>query len=960
MEKENLIDEFESRYPNVGVFEEKYNILETLSRTKYSNVYKVIDNNGAFFACKEVSINESELVKEYKILNKLAHDALPKVYEIIESIDSTYIIMEFIDGLTIEDAVKKDRRINLEDSIQIMLKVIDVVSYLHKNKVIHRDLKPQNIMITKDKKVKLIDFNAARTICEGKTNNSDTIISGTRGYAAPEQYGFSQTTFKSDIFSLGCTFFYMLSGELLYDSSLGNKLDTALMPIKVKKFIKKSTAFNPNDRYKNLDEFRKKLYDLSENTTKKNSNKIIFTLLITFVLFGGIFTVFILNNFSDSNENQSIKNNDIKIIEKEKTEVTKEVINSPYIINGMPYKFEESKIINKELYVGFNEFMKVMGFNSTSDDGDIQFFDNRATVINIMEGTNNYSFVNPFSNGAFDSEYAYKLINGKKYISLNFIVSITASTMRNKDNQIIIESYDYDGNKYSNRIDKLKEKYPLLVNAFERNLNTSYFEYSNFNINFLDEDYKSSVEKRIDRKMDTYYQKTRYNSFEEEKNYQIAIIGDKQYFTLLTGENPGNSWGGDIYDYEVPSYIDKLDLSEIPIEVYKNQVNKFDELLLKDISNCINNIKKYSEGENTVFEISINDSVPNLSSLYLYRSAHNGNNGGIILNESNYKDFVVKITVDKTGILIRKEIDARIDLKSIQTNHHVEHFVKLDSKYKNYGSELGVHINSEKKTNTVKVTIYELEEVNKYENNEGQLKDTNKDATNEEDSIITVDLDVVHFEDKAFEKLVRRILGIGSDVPLTKLNLDTITYINVIGNRIYDRNEEFSYAIGNLDLGEDYVDGTFYKGDQYKKIKRGEIKSLKDLKYLTNCEEVVILKNRITDVSGFRDDIAYKNVDFTDNYIKDITPLRGKNILVIALTANDIKDITPLSSTIKNLYGLYMGYNELTNVELLKRGSNLTTLELNNNLIENIIPLENIGSIQDSLEDVYKGNPGLH
>ena len=142
----------------------------------------------------------------YELLRDNPHPGIPKLEEVAILEDSTVVIEEYVEGESISaaDLSKKQFR-------QVVRELCSVLDFLHGKGIVHRDIKPSNIILGKDGHVRLIDFDAARTRKEDK--EQDTKLLGTRGFAPPEQYGFSQTDERADIYALGVTLERLLTEE---------------------------------------------------------------------------------------------------------------------------------------------------------------------------------------------------------------------------------------------------------------------------------------------------------------------------------------------------------------------------------------------------------------------------------------------------------------------------------------------------------------------------------------------------------------------------------------------------------------------------------------------------------------------------------------------------------------------------------------------------------------------------
>ncbi len=155
-------------------------------------------------------------------------------------------IEERINGKTLEELVK-EAPLSKKVSKNYMLQLCNAVKYLHDRNIIHRDIKPSNIMVSDEGVLKLIDFDIARKI-KNENINQDTQILGTVGYAAPEQYGFTQTDMRSDIYSMGIVYNYMLTGEIPQ-----KKLASGYAA----EIILKATNLAPWERYKTVKDLEK-------------------------------------------------------------------------------------------------------------------------------------------------------------------------------------------------------------------------------------------------------------------------------------------------------------------------------------------------------------------------------------------------------------------------------------------------------------------------------------------------------------------------------------------------------------------------------------------------------------------------------------------------------------------------------------------------------------------------------
>jgi serine/threonine protein kinase len=210
----------------------RYMIVSLAGRGGYGAVYKARDTSfgDRLVAIKEMSqstMNVQDLAsateafhREALLLANLTHPNLPRIYEQFTENGRSYLVMDFVEGETLEQLVKKlpNQRMAVEDVLNIALQLCSVLEYLHGRQppIIFRDLKPANVMMTPAGHIFLIDFGIARHFKPGQ--KKDTAALGSSGYAPPEQYGKSQTTIRADIYSLGATLHELLSGHDPTDS----------------------------------------------------------------------------------------------------------------------------------------------------------------------------------------------------------------------------------------------------------------------------------------------------------------------------------------------------------------------------------------------------------------------------------------------------------------------------------------------------------------------------------------------------------------------------------------------------------------------------------------------------------------------------------------------------------------------------------------------------------------------
>lgn len=166
-----------------------------------------------------------------------------------------FLLRRYVEGITLDKLVKQEGALDTEEAAEIVIKLCKSIALLHNRKppVIHRDIKPENVVLTPSGRVKLIDFETARQYKEGQ--EEDTFRMGTRGYAAPEQFGFGQTDKRTDIYAVGKIFFYLLTGECEAEIKYPEKNIGRCL----KKTLEKCCAYNPDERYQEAEELIKEL-----------------------------------------------------------------------------------------------------------------------------------------------------------------------------------------------------------------------------------------------------------------------------------------------------------------------------------------------------------------------------------------------------------------------------------------------------------------------------------------------------------------------------------------------------------------------------------------------------------------------------------------------------------------------------------------------------------------------------
>ena len=269
----------------------KYKILSEIGRGGMSIVYMAINEKAnKTWAIKEVrkeGVNDFKAVKqglivETEMLKRLKHKFLPSIVDVIDMEDTFIIVMDYIEGDTIQDRLKKEGAQPQELVVEWGLQLASALNYLHNMNppIIYRDMKPSNVMIKPEGGVKLIDFGTAKEY--EIENNADTTALGTRGYAAPEQFGDSKgrgiynTDARTDIYNLGENLSHIGTGKNPCEPPYEIKPIREWNPMLssgLEKIILKCTQADPNDRYQNCTEL---MYALEHYDELDDSYRVVF------------------------------------------------------------------------------------------------------------------------------------------------------------------------------------------------------------------------------------------------------------------------------------------------------------------------------------------------------------------------------------------------------------------------------------------------------------------------------------------------------------------------------------------------------------------------------------------------------------------------------------------------------------------------------------------------------------
>lgn len=277
----------------------KYEILRVLGEGGMSTVYLVRDRKlDKSWAVKEISrasgmdreVVVRTLVAEANLMKQLSHSSLPRIVDIFEEAGSVFIVMDYIEGESLEAYLERTGAQPQEKAVRLALQLCETLEYLHSRTppIVYRDMKPANIMLRPDGTPALIDFGTAREYEAKKPE--DTTALGTRGYAAPEQYGsLGQTDPRTDIYGLGATLYHMVTGHSPakppYEMYPIREWNSALSP-GLEAIILKCARQNPDERYQSCAELSRALknYRAYDGAARKDAMQRLALFALTLVM----------------------------------------------------------------------------------------------------------------------------------------------------------------------------------------------------------------------------------------------------------------------------------------------------------------------------------------------------------------------------------------------------------------------------------------------------------------------------------------------------------------------------------------------------------------------------------------------------------------------------------------------------------------------------------------------------
>lgn len=254
----------------------RYNLIEKIGEGGMALVYKarcqLLNRFVAVKILRPEFTSDEEFIKKFRreslAAASLSHPNIVGIYDVGEQEGIYYIVMEYISGKTLKEYIKENEKINYREAINIANQIANALEHAHKNGVIHRDIKPHNILVTEDKIIKVTDFGIARASNSGTIANTGSVM-GSVHYFSPEQARGGYTDHRTDIYSLGVVMYEMLTGSLPYDAEspvtvalkhiqedfvVPTMMDSSI-PEAINDIVVRSMEKDMGNRYQNIKEF---------------------------------------------------------------------------------------------------------------------------------------------------------------------------------------------------------------------------------------------------------------------------------------------------------------------------------------------------------------------------------------------------------------------------------------------------------------------------------------------------------------------------------------------------------------------------------------------------------------------------------------------------------------------------------------------------------------------------------
>ena len=273
---------------------DRYEIIKTIGEGGMANVYlandTILDRKVAIKVLRGDLSNDEKFIRRFKrealSVSNLSHPNIVEVYDVGEEDGNYYIVMEYIEGKTLKQILQKRGALTLNEVIDIMTQLTDGLAHAHEAYIIHRDIKPQNIMIEDNGLVKITDFGIAMALNSTQLTQTNSVM-GSVHYLPPEQANGKGSTVKSDIYSLGILMYELLTGSVPFKGDTAVEIalkhmkekipsirkQNPTIPQSVENIVLKATAKNPKNRYDNVRDMYK---DLQTALQRDNEKRLVY------------------------------------------------------------------------------------------------------------------------------------------------------------------------------------------------------------------------------------------------------------------------------------------------------------------------------------------------------------------------------------------------------------------------------------------------------------------------------------------------------------------------------------------------------------------------------------------------------------------------------------------------------------------------------------------------------------
>lgn len=272
-----------------SIINDRYQIIKTLGEGGMANVYlahdNILDRNVAVKVLRGDLANDEKFVRRFQrealSASSLSHPNIVEMYDVGEDDGQYYIVMEYVDGKTLKQVLKQRGHLSITEVVDIMMQLTDGLAHAHDAYIIHRDIKPQNIMILSNGMIKITDFGVATALNSTQLTQTNSVM-GTVHYLPPEQANGKGSTVRSDIYSMGIMMYELLTGLVPYKGESAveialkhlreplpsvRKVDSSI-PQSIENVIIKATAKNPKNRYTDAREMHEDIKTALDDSRK--------------------------------------------------------------------------------------------------------------------------------------------------------------------------------------------------------------------------------------------------------------------------------------------------------------------------------------------------------------------------------------------------------------------------------------------------------------------------------------------------------------------------------------------------------------------------------------------------------------------------------------------------------------------------------------------------------------------